>query len=62
MHVTSELIIQNVTEEDEGEYECIIIVNGGTNSAKMNLTIHGKFFFFFFILLKRKLNNLKSMI
>ncbi|KAL2716305.1 vascular endothelial growth factor receptor 1 isoform X1, partial [Vespula squamosa] len=40
MHVTSELIIQNVTEEDEGEYECIIIVNGGTNSAKMNLTIH----------------------
>ncbi|XP_046814947.1 vascular endothelial growth factor receptor 1 isoform X1 [Vespa crabro] len=40
MHVTSELIIQNVSEEDEREYECIIIVNGGTNSAKINLTIH----------------------
>ncbi|KAI4497781.1 hypothetical protein M0802_007107 [Mischocyttarus mexicanus] len=40
LHATTEIIIQNVTEEDEGEYECIITVNGGSNKSKMNLMIH----------------------
>ncbi|XP_014609483.1 PREDICTED: vascular endothelial growth factor receptor 1 isoform X2 [Polistes canadensis] len=40
LHVTKEMIIQNVMEEDEGEYECEIKIHGSSNRAKMNLTIH----------------------
>ncbi|XP_043489619.1 vascular endothelial growth factor receptor 1 isoform X2 [Polistes fuscatus] len=40
LHVTSEMTIQNVKEEDEGEYECEIKIHGSSNRAKMNLTIH----------------------
>lgn len=41
--VTCQLTIFNVTDEDEGEYECYIMTIHDTKRTRKNITIYGKF-------------------
>lgn len=44
-YMTSELLLQNITDEDAGRYQCIVSNDfGSTYSSRAKITVHGNLF------------------
>ena len=42
-HMTSELVLQNITDYDSGRYQCVVSNDfGSTYSSRAKITVHGQ--------------------
>lgn len=50
-YMTSELLLQNITDEDAGRYQCVVSNDfGSTYSARAKITVHGNRFWRWFLI------------